>query len=200
MDLTPVTCNNCGAALEIPEAARFVTCRYCNAQLEIKRSASAISTEVLQRIDQSTAQMADDLSALRRDAELERLDREWSLRRENLGARDKDGASAAPAATIGYIMIISGGVVGFVGLIMFSLFATVFAGLLHASGAPGIFSLFPCVLPLFVVGVIAINTIMGIGIIRAARNYQTEERQYLERRQALLGARAAQTVPPVVGS
>ena len=197
MELTSVTCNNCGGALQISDSARFVTCRYCNAQLEIKRNQSAIATEVLNRIDQSTAHMADDLSAIRRESELERLDREWSLRRENLLIRRKNGTSAAPAATIGYIMIVSGGVLGLVGFIMFSLFATVFAALIHGSGAPGIFSLIPCVLPLFVLGIIAINTVIGIGIIRAARNYQAEERRYLERRQALLASISNDVPPPL---
>lgn len=27
MQLTPVTCNHCGASLEVPPNARFITCR-----------------------------------------------------------------------------------------------------------------------------------------------------------------------------
>jgi DNA-directed RNA polymerase subunit RPC12/RpoP len=65
MQLTPVNCNHCGASLEIPSAARFVTCRYCNSQLQVHRSETTITTEVLQRIDQNTASMAEDLQAIR---------------------------------------------------------------------------------------------------------------------------------------
>ena len=81
MDLTPVTCNHCGASLQVPPAARFVTCRYCNSQLEIKRNESTITTEVLQQINQNTASMAEDLHAIRRETEIERLDREWNQKR-----------------------------------------------------------------------------------------------------------------------
>ncbi len=198
METIPVTCNHCGAALQVPDSARFVTCRYCNSQLEIKRTESSITTEVLAHLDQRTAAMADDLSVIRRDSEVERLDREWDLRRQNLLTKRRDGSSSAPAAAVGWIMLISGGVFGFIGFIIFSVFAAAFAGAIHASGAPTFFSALPCLLPLFALAIIAVNTVFGVFIIRAAGRYKQEEQQYLQRRQELLAASV--TVPPPVAA
>jgi hypothetical protein len=189
MELIPVTCNHCGAALQVSDAARFVTCRYCNSQLEIKRTDSAVSTEVLQRIDQNTAAMADDLHVLRRDSELERLDREWDQRRQGLMTRRRDGSSAAPAAAVGYIMIFGGGLFGLVWVIIASLIAGGIGFALHSHGG-SVVSFLPCIFPFLGLLIIGVNTAFGIFIIRAASKYKQEEQQYLRSRAQLLAAAA----------
>ena len=127
MDITTVSCNKCGAALQIAGTARFVTCRYCGAQLEVKRTESTISTEVLDRIDQRTADMAEDLDAIRRETQLERLDREWALRRDSLMSRDKYGRTRTPSVAGGLVMmLVTGG---------FGVFWTILAA---SHGAAGI--------------------------------------------------------------
>ena len=183
MQITPVNCNHCGASLQIPAAARFVTCRYCNAQLQIHRSESTITTEVLQRIDQNTASMAQDLQAIRRESEIERLDREWQLRESQLLTRDKDGSTSKPSRTSAIIvgLVVAGvGTVWTIGAI----------GVTRSMGpAPNaalsfVTLFFPCFGLIFIIAGIA----MAISAFTTAGRYDEEHRDYLVRRQKLLAA------------
>ena len=61
-----LTCNQCGASLEVPEETRFLTCTACSSQLEVHRSGSTAYTEVLEAVE-----------PVRVELELEKLDREW---------------------------------------------------------------------------------------------------------------------------
>jgi hypothetical protein len=162
VDITKVSCNGCGASLEITSAARFVTCRYCGASLEIKRTDSAVFTEVLDRIDQRTSDIAQDVSALRRHQELEDLDRQWELRRQSLLVHGKYG-DYQPSASRGTFTILAG-VIG--GLIWMTLTA---AG--RGAGA----------WPLL--GLLFIGAGIGGGIRMLSKATQFEqERQHYQRR------------------
>ncbi|MEI8196841.1 MAG: hypothetical protein WCI73_13155 [Phycisphaerae bacterium] len=183
MDLTPVACNHCGASLQVPPTARFVTCRYCNSQLEIKRTESTITTEVLQQINQNTASMAEDLHALRRETEIERLDREWNQTQAALLIKDKDGHVSTPTAT--------GGIIGSVIMGGFGLFWTIIAFAITAPDShfppgfgppPIIHIIFPLFGVLFIVGAI----IMGIKTAAAASRFEEQKGQYQARRRQLL--------------
>lgn len=61
MELETLSCNNCGAPLQVPENANFVSCAQCGSQLAVKRNESARYTEVLQRLDTRTTEMAREL-------------------------------------------------------------------------------------------------------------------------------------------
>ncbi len=177
MELTQVSCNGCGAALQVPEGARFITCRYCNASLEIKRTESAIYTETLQRIDQRTAEMVEDLNAIRHEHEVERLDREWAERCVGLMSRNKDGTTSAPSMLGGImIMIVMGG---------FGLFWTIMAfsitGAGREMGAPAGISVFP----LFGVLFIIVAVVLGLASIFKALRYQQEQREYQRQREEM---------------
>lgn len=99
MELISVRCNHCGAPLQIPAEARFVTCMYCKSELTVQRNEGAISTEVLQRIEQKTDRMADNLGVLRLQGELELLDREWQMKRETMLVRDRRGKLVEPGGS-----------------------------------------------------------------------------------------------------
>ena len=87
-EITSVACNHCGAPLEISPTTNFVTCSYCGYKLQVHRSASSVYTEVLQSIDQRTARIEEDLDQIKRQNEIERLDREWSMRRGEMLVQD----------------------------------------------------------------------------------------------------------------
>jgi len=186
METVPVSCNHCGASLQVPEWARFVTCRYCNSQLEIKRTESTITTEVLARIDQNTAAMAEDLHALRQESELERLDREWGQRQAALFMRDKYGNTSRPNAASGIVVAVIMGGFGVVWTIIASVISGTISAGAHAAGAPAPFSMLPCVFPLF--GLFFIAMAVGICIKTAgkARQYEREEALYQAKRAELL--------------
>jgi hypothetical protein len=164
-EITSVTCNHCGAPLQVPDSTRFVTCSHCGSQLEIHRSGNAVYTEVLQRIDERTEQMADDLNVIRRQNEIERLDREWQMRRETLLVRNKDGSTSTPGA---------------IGAIVGSVFAGVI-GCFVLSSAPS---------PMNLIGLvfILIGVVGGIMQVGKASEYRDAEAAYLRQRQALLGS------------
>ena len=178
MELSTVSCNKCGAVLQVTDSARFVTCRYCGSQLEIKRTDSAVYTEVLDHIDQRTAEMADDLDAIRRETELERLDREWALRRDSLMIRGKNGSTSRPSVIGGLIMMF---VVGGFGLFWTIMAFAITAGASHA-GAPGAVAIFPLFGILFILGAV----VMGITTMSKASTYDREEQEYQQRRTQIL--------------
>jgi DNA-directed RNA polymerase subunit RPC12/RpoP len=186
MELIAVTCNHCGAPLEVPDSARFVTCRYCNSRLEVKRTESSVSTQVLEEIDRNTAAMAEDLAVIRRETELERLDREWSQRREVLGIRGKDGSVGTPTAAMGILVMVVMGGFGLIWTIVALAVTGVMAFGAHSMGVPGALSLLPCIFPLFGIFFVALAIFLGVKTIGSAGKYQEEARAYQQRRAQLL--------------
>jgi hypothetical protein len=81
MEVQSLSCNGCGAALDVGPATNFVTCVHCGSRLAIKRTASSAYTEVLGQIAGHTAQMRDDLEIIRLKSELELLDVAWANKR-----------------------------------------------------------------------------------------------------------------------
>ena len=178
METTQVSCNGCGAALQVPEGARFVTCRYCNASLEIKRTESAVYTETLQRIDQRTAEMAEDLNVIRHEHEVERLDREWAERSVGLMSRSKDGTSTPPSMVGSIIVMV---IMGGFGLI-WTVIAFGITGAGRAMGAPAAVSVFPLFGVLFVI----LAIVLGLVGITKARRFQQEQQEYQRQRGEML--------------
>jgi hypothetical protein len=166
--ITTVACNHCGAPLQISPTTNFATCGYCGAQLEIKRSGSAVYTEVLQRIDSRTQRIEQDVEHIKRQNQVEQLDREWMLRREQYMSRNKDGSRSIPSA--------AGSVFGAVVAVIFGI---IWIGVASTSGAPGFFVLFGLVV---VIGAV-VSSIVGIG--KSAR-YTEAERAYQLQRDALM--------------
>ncbi len=165
MKLTPVSCQNCGASLEVPDHARFVTCQFCRTQLSVQHTGSAVFTELLGNIADKTNEMAGDLKAIRLQNEIEKLDREWALERAAHMIRQKDGSLQKP----GGIGIIFGGIFA----LGFGIFWTVTA-LAHT----GSFGLFGLVFIACVISAIAQHA-------TKRRAYHSAHEIYQERRRAL---------------
>jgi hypothetical protein len=163
-----VACNHCGAPLDVGADTRFVTCAHCGAKLQVHRTGSSMYTQVLEAIDQRTARMEQDLDVIRRQNEVERLDREWMLRREQYFDRNKDGVTSPPSAVGSAI----GGIVGV-------LFGIVWISIVTTTGGPG----FVAAVGVLVI-LVAIVSSLG-GISRATR-YQNQERMYEENRRRML--------------
>jgi hypothetical protein len=96
MQVQSVRCHHCGAPLQVQENARFVTCQYCQSQLTIHRTACAISTEVLAGLSRKTDHLADQVGVLHLQGDLDRLDREWQMKREELLGCDPTGKLQEP--------------------------------------------------------------------------------------------------------
>jgi DNA-directed RNA polymerase subunit RPC12/RpoP len=125
MRLVSLTCNQCGAPLEVPEKVQFVTCAYCSARLTIHHSGNAVYSESLDEIEKRTAEIADDLETIKLQNELESLDRQWMLDRERYKVKGEDGHYSVPGQ--------AGSIVAMVVAAGFGLFWTVGAA---SMGAP----------------------------------------------------------------
>jgi DNA-directed RNA polymerase subunit RPC12/RpoP len=137
MQVESVSCNNCGAPLEVGAGTNYVTCGHCGSRLAVKRTGSSLYTELLEELDRKTDTMARHLAELRYHAELERIDREWEQQRQGFLTTDKRGNKHEPTtagAILGGVVLIGGGlffaiVSGNIGApFFFPLFGLAFAG------------------------------------------------------------------------
>ena len=80
MRLISLSCDDCGGPLEVPLKTRFVTCGFCGARLTIEQSGNAHYTKVVERIDQTTQQIARDVKDIK--DQLDALDRDWESKKQ----------------------------------------------------------------------------------------------------------------------
>ena len=92
MRVITLSCNQCGAPLEVSHRAKFVTCNFCTARLEIKREAGSTWTEELE-------ELRSELRKLKSRAELTKYDERWKLSRRRLMNRQKNGEFTIPTRT-----------------------------------------------------------------------------------------------------
>ncbi len=163
-EVLSVSCNHCGAPLSVSPETRFVTCAHCGSRLEVHRSDGAVYTQVLETV----GRIADDVQAIRRETELERVDREWQMRREGLMQRGKDGSVSRPS--------MAGSAIGGIVAVVFGVFWT---GLTISAGAPGFF-------PLFGILFIGAGLFGAISGMTKSSEYDEAESEYQRRRAALL--------------
>lgn len=150
------------------ETIRFVTCNYCAAKLEVVHGESVTHTRQLDRIEQTTSQLASNLKVIELQNEIERLDREWDRDREGMLVRGKHGSVSEPSA--------AGALVGGVIAVIFGIFWVAMAA---GSGAPGLFPLFGLVF----IGVAVFSIIRGTS---KADRFQRSRGSYETRRAELL--------------
>jgi len=168
MTLQPITCNHCGAPLEVSAGARFATCAHCGSRLAIHRTPSAAYTEVMEQIGQHTERMAESLDTIRLQNELERLDREWQMERETLLVRSKNGSTSEPSA--------AGGMIGAGIAAVFGVFWTIGAA---SMGAPAFMVLFGMIF-------VALAIFGGVSAVTGAQKYSDTEEAYRRKRDEIL--------------
>jgi hypothetical protein len=66
MRLISLPCDHCGGPLEAPLKTRFATCGFCGSRLSVEHSGNTHYTKVVERIDQTTQQIASDVKGLAR--------------------------------------------------------------------------------------------------------------------------------------
>lgn len=155
-----VSCNHCGAPLDLPPGTHYATCQHCGAKLQVHMSGGAAYTELLESIDTRTQQIAEDVEAIKKQGEMERLDREWERQRSLYLVQDKRGNVRMPGSAgslIGAGIAAGGGVI-------WTIFAT-------SIGAPWFFCLFGVV---FIIIAIA----GGINGMMKASQYEQALRRY----------------------
>ncbi|TWT65273.1 hypothetical protein [Allorhodopirellula solitaria] len=166
MKLISLSCNHCGAPLDVPKSARFVTCGYCDARLAVHHTGSTYSTELLEDIKQTTETLVRDVEKLKGDSELDRLDRQWERERAQFMTTGKDGSQSLPSKAP---IVLGTGCVA-----VFGVFWTILAA-----------SMFP---PMALFGIVFVIFAVGGGIIgcKKADRYQQAKKQYHERRRDLI--------------
>lgn len=168
MSVLSVSCNHCGAPLQIDESTRYLTCRFCSSQLEVQHSESAIYTKVLEAIDERTTAMSKELNTIRWQNDLAQLDRDWERERESYLIRGQYGRTRVPSTTGSLLAMMLG--------IAFSVFWIVFA---DSQGAPG---------PVVSFGVLAIVVVVVGCAANLLKSVKYKERlsAYERRREQLM--------------
>ena len=176
MELETLSCNNCGAPLDVPLAANYVTCAHCGSRLVVQRSASVHYTEVLERLDKldsRTHNVEAELRAMRLEKAIEELDDSWRVQSRKFAAIGKNGSISMPTG---------GDVYFYIALAIIAVVASPFV-FSYASGA------MPPFVPVIVILFVLLVVISIWGAFRADQNYkafvQTESR-YKARRTSLL--------------
>jgi hypothetical protein len=168
MDTISVSCNKCGAPLEVPDKTRFLTCSHCGSRLEVQRSGGAYFTSVLEEISRNTEKMSSDLEVIRLQNDLERIDREWQMKRQGLMTHNKNGGESEPS--------IGGAVVGGGIAIVFGVIWMIGAFSMEA----------PFVFPLFGFVFISIAFWNIVSSVNKSNEYESLKRQYESQRSAFL--------------
>ncbi len=187
-----VNCNRCGAPLRIAGGTRFAACSYCGAQLQVHVEGGAAYTEVLEKIDTQTQQIAQDVREIKQHELLEKLDREWTQSHRS----SKPGSPNGVNRPLGIIASLLPGAAG----VAFGIF---WITIIHigqnaiprdgfSSPLPGhdgtIYSIMDAMQILFtLVGVVIIFTSVGAAVyaVNRANKYAAAERSYLSERQKL---------------
>ncbi len=152
-------CNSCGAPLDVPEGTKYLKCTHCGQQLAVRRTESAVFTEAVEQLSETTQALSEQVEELARQTKLAALDRLWEKQRDDYMTTDKHGRSHLPDEN----NTVIGGIV----IVVFGIFWTIMATSMTWS-APnwGAFAvakfLFPAFGALFVIG----------GIAASIRNYQ----------------------------
>jgi hypothetical protein len=176
MELVRLSCNGCGADLDVSDDTRFITCGYCSAKLEVKRTESAAYTRVrkaVERVERRTEEIAGEVKELREEnrmlsleRDIDQLDREWEERKKELMLRAKDGTLRVPtrgqALAIGLVAAVAAILMGGMG-----------TKLRDGMGA---------IIGLFVGGV---GLIVAVLQHNKALAYERAHTEYLDRRDAL---------------
>jgi uncharacterized Zn finger protein (UPF0148 family) len=177
MKIVALDCNQCGAALEVGAKTRFATCSYCGTKLQIHHTDSSHFSEVLEKIEATTTQLADDVAELKMRDELDRIDRSWQERRQRYLARAKDGTTSIP--TMGGAVVL--GLVGSIAGIAWMFFTLSISGPLDSTMAR--------IFPYFGLIFAALALVAAMHTARQAKAYERARRRYeQERRAARSGA------------
>jgi hypothetical protein len=159
-----LSCNHCGALLEVPEGTRYATCAPCASRLAIHRTATAWYTEELDSPPTHLSPAQRERLRRLRD-ELQRVDREWKDCTQALA--DRTAGGAAPLATEAAVVL--NGIVPAIGIAVLTFVVGLFSPVLFFIGV-------------MLIAAALMNTARIYG---KAREYRDEEADYQRRRAAI---------------
>lgn len=177
--LEKLTCNSCGAPLDVPETASFITCNHCSTQLAVRRSENVTFTEKLHQLAEQTEQLSERIDDLHSHSEVAALDREWEFEREKYMVTGKEGLRHIPTETAS----VAGGVI----VTVFGCFWTAMAtGMAWSAPGHGVFGIVKVIFPLFGVLFVIAGVASSLSSYSKAGNYRRAEKRYHRRRADLL--------------
>jgi predicted phage tail protein len=178
MKLESLNCNHCGAPLDVPGTTNFVTCNHCGSKLAVRCGENATYTELMGAVSEPLQEMASQLGHIAHEKDLERIDREWELEREQYLVADKQGVRQVPDTASS---VIGGVVVTVFGLIWTVMAFSITSGFNEFGGPGGFASVFPLFGVVFVLAGIG----MSIYSYPKAQQYQQAYERYQTRRAAV---------------
>ncbi|WP_372717560.1 hypothetical protein [Novipirellula sp.] len=171
--LESLTCNSCGAPMQVPQSARFVKCNHCGAQLAVHRDRDVTFTEAVDKLTETTQSLSEQVSQLTANQKIADLDRQWELQRNDFMITGKNGRTHLP--TEGTAMV--GGIVA----VVFGGFWTVMAFAITSRSPFGMAKIFP----LFGLVFIAVGIFGAIHASNKASEYKRAKRRYESERARL---------------
>lgn len=157
--------------MSVPTTTNFATCAHCGSSLAIRRTDTAHYTEVIERLEEQTERMDQELRDLRFEHQLLKLDQEWEEERREYMSSGKDGQLHKPSIwNVLIILLVT------IGTPISVCFASTF---------DGSFSLFH----LFLLIVIVAGLVMAAREFSMYKQYEEALARYQARRDALLSSR-----------
>jgi DNA-directed RNA polymerase subunit RPC12/RpoP len=184
MQLESLSCNNCGAPVDVPQRANFITCAHCGSRLAVRRTETAHYTEVLDRLQAHAYRVDRDLQYLRTQNELLLLDQAWEEESKQYMVRTKNGATVEPS--LGHVItsVIAAGIATIIGI----MFACRLIGPSHSADpfiTPNTGPFFAPII-IFIVIMVAFTLLGTIFAYTKYNAYKSAEAKYIARRNALL--------------
>lgn len=178
MQIEKISCNSCGAPLDVPSAANYVTCNHCSTQLSVRRTSNVTYTEQLNRLTEKTDELSDRLEDLTTQNAVAALDREWEFERKKHMVSTKHGEQIPTEAGS-----FGGGVV----IAIFGTLWTVIAFFMTQSAPDvGPFTIVKVVFPLFGVAFVVFGVMSSMASYDKAGKFRTAEARYKKKRNELL--------------
>jgi DNA-directed RNA polymerase subunit RPC12/RpoP len=184
MQLEALSCNNCGAPVDVPQSANFITCAHCGSRLAVKRTETAHYTEVLDRLQAHAYKVDRDLQYLRVQNDLLLLDQAWEEESKQYMVRTKGGAPVEPSLGQVITLIIVAGIAILVGIaLVCPLINSIRSAVPFNNNNTGLF--FSCV-TIMIILMIAATLSGAISAYTKYGTYKSAKASYIARRNALV--------------
>jgi hypothetical protein len=170
MSFETLNCNECGALLQVPAAARYATCNACGAHLVVQRTGVATYTEAPPAADPALRDMSERLEQLESQNELARIDREWQMEREQYMVASRYGRYV-PSTVAAVVMGVFAVGFGLIWIVMG-------LGLTDNFNGGGV----TWFMPLFGLVFIVFGLFLSISQFNRAQRYRTAQAKYGRRR------------------
>ncbi len=175
MQLESLSCNNCGAPVDVTPTTNYLTCAHCGSRLAVKRTETAHYTEALDRLQAHAARVDYELQDLRIKDKLLRLDHEWEEMRQMYIVSSSNGDVREPSVGLAITIAVLTAVLA-IGLC---------GGLVTASAVRGD----PIYFFLLIILDLIVGSYAAIAEYRRHKAYEKALEAYNNRRDALLSYR-----------